>query len=176
MDSTTFARWCVKTLRSRTCLFTVVIALAGASAFVISCATVDRVVVAPPMIPGAKYVGMETCGTCHEEQVKDFKMTAHARVTIPGEDARVRAIAPAPPEEESCHREKDGEPSRPAQGCLSTSLERGNPDQPGRHGLTGGPKHRPCHVRLARRPHPPGCALQDSTPPCRAYCKVCGPG
>lgn len=98
MESTTFGRWRAKTFRFKTCLLTGSIALAGVLAFVISCATVDRVVVAPPMIPGAKYVGMETCGTCHEEQVKDFKMTAHARVTIPGEDARVEGQGC-----ESCH-------------------------------------------------------------------------
>jgi DmsE family decaheme c-type cytochrome len=41
------------------------------------------------MIPGAKYVGMDTCGTCHEKEVKDFKLTAHARIQIPGEGERV---------------------------------------------------------------------------------------
>jgi predicted CXXCH cytochrome family protein len=66
-----------------------VIAVAAISVFIISCATVERVVVAPPMIPGATYVGMETCGTCHEKEVKNFKLTAHARIEIPGEGERV---------------------------------------------------------------------------------------
>jgi predicted CXXCH cytochrome family protein len=48
----------------------------------ISCATIDRVILAPPMIPGAKYVGMESCGVCHEKQVKDFKLTGHSRLQL----------------------------------------------------------------------------------------------
>lgn len=59
----------------------IIIAAAGV-ALLISCATIDRVVVAPPMIPGASYVGMETCGTCHEQEVKDFKLTQHSRLQL----------------------------------------------------------------------------------------------
>jgi predicted CXXCH cytochrome family protein len=65
---------------------------------VISCATVDRVVLAPPMIPGAKYVGMDQCALCHEKEVKNFKLTAHVRIQIPGEGARVEGEGC-----ESCH-------------------------------------------------------------------------
>lgn len=71
---------------------TTIVALVGmavASIIVISCATVERVVVAPPMIPGAKYVGMDTCAACHEKQVKDFKTTYHSRIHIEGEDERL---------------------------------------------------------------------------------------
>lgn len=50
--------------------------------FIISCATVDRVVVAPPMIPGAKYVGMDQCALCHEKQVKGFNLTQHSRIHL----------------------------------------------------------------------------------------------
>ena len=64
----------------------------------ISCATVERVVVAPPMIPGAKYVGMDQCALCHEKEVKNFKLTAHARIQIPGEGERVEGEGC-----ESCH-------------------------------------------------------------------------
>ncbi|HUI05498.1 MAG TPA: cytochrome c3 family protein [Verrucomicrobiae bacterium] len=64
----------------------------------ISCATVDRVVVAPPMIPGAKYVGMDQCALCHEKEVQNFKLTAHARIQIPGEGERVEGQGC-----ESCH-------------------------------------------------------------------------
>jgi predicted CXXCH cytochrome family protein len=59
------------------------LAFAAVSILAFSCATIDRVVVAPPMIAGAKYVGMETCQPCHEKEVRDFKFAAHARVTIP---------------------------------------------------------------------------------------------
>ena len=67
-------------------------------ALAISCATVKRVVVAPPMIPGAKYAGMDACAACHEKQVKDFKLTLHARIAIPGEGPRVEGQGC-----ESCH-------------------------------------------------------------------------
>jgi predicted CXXCH cytochrome family protein len=66
--------------------------------FIISCATLDHVVVAPPMIPGAKYVGMDQCALCHEKEVKNFKLTAHARIRIEGEGARVEGQGC-----ESCH-------------------------------------------------------------------------
>ena len=56
--------------------------MAALSVLVFSCATTDRVVVSPPRVPGAKYVGMETCAPCHEKEVRDFKLAAHARVTI----------------------------------------------------------------------------------------------
>jgi predicted CXXCH cytochrome family protein len=58
------------------------LAFVTVSILAFSCATIDRVIVAPPMIPGAKYVGMEVCAPCHEKEVKDFKLAAHARVTI----------------------------------------------------------------------------------------------
>jgi len=34
------------------------------------------------MIPGAKYVGMDQCAICHEKQVKDFKLTEHAKLQL----------------------------------------------------------------------------------------------
>jgi predicted CXXCH cytochrome family protein len=63
----------------------VVIGVISASAMLalgISCATVKRVVVAPPMIPGAKYVGMEQCALCHEKEVKHFDRTQHSRLQL----------------------------------------------------------------------------------------------
>ncbi len=75
-----------------------VLAAVAISLVIISCATINRVMVAPPMIPGAKYVGMDTCGTCHEKEVKNFKFASHARVTIPGEGDRVEGQGC-----ESCH-------------------------------------------------------------------------
>lgn len=59
-----------------------VIAGVAAAVWLISCATVERVVVAPPMIPGAKYVGMDQCAICHEKEVKDFKLTEHAKLQL----------------------------------------------------------------------------------------------
>lgn len=59
-----------------------VIAGVGLAVLLISCATVDDVVVAPPMIPGAKYVGMEQCALCHEKEVKNFNLTHHAQLRL----------------------------------------------------------------------------------------------
>jgi predicted CXXCH cytochrome family protein len=70
----------------------------GIAALLIACSTTSRVMVVPPMIPGAEYVGSETCALCHEKEVKDFKRTAHARITIPGEDNRLQGQGC-----ESCH-------------------------------------------------------------------------
>lgn len=32
----------------------------------------------------AEYVGMESCAACHEEDVRNFQMSPHARVSVPG--------------------------------------------------------------------------------------------
>ena len=42
-----------------------------------SCSVFEHqpVVMAPPSIPGATYVGMETCATCHEAEYKYFMQT-----------------------------------------------------------------------------------------------------
>jgi predicted CXXCH cytochrome family protein len=85
-------------MKSKTTLFLFGIGGLAALALAISCATVDRVMMAPPLIPGAKYVGMDTCGTCHEKEVKNFKLTQHARIQIPGDEKRVPGQGC-----ESCH-------------------------------------------------------------------------
>ena len=72
----------VKSAQLATNLIATVIAGVATAIGVISCATVNRVVVAPPMIAGAKYVGMDQCALCHETQVKDFKLTQHARLRL----------------------------------------------------------------------------------------------
>ncbi len=55
----------------------------------ISCGTIERVMVAPPLIPGAKYVGMDTCAACHEKTVKNFKLSIHSRMQINADEKRV---------------------------------------------------------------------------------------
>lgn len=74
--------WGRKLLQSKKTLTATAVGLVAGAAFLISCATIDRVVVAPPMIAGAEYVGMDTCGTCHEQEVKDFKLTQHSRIQM----------------------------------------------------------------------------------------------
>jgi predicted CXXCH cytochrome family protein len=71
---------------------------AAAVIFIFSCATMAPVLVPPPMIEGAEYVGIETCALCHEKVVGDFKYTAHARIRIPGEGKRLEGRGC-----ESCH-------------------------------------------------------------------------
>lgn len=44
------------------------------------------VVIAPPLIPGAEYVGQEACKACHADQHKYFELSEHANVTLPMED------------------------------------------------------------------------------------------
>jgi len=56
----------------------VMAALAG------SCAMFEYepMVVAPPGVPGATYVGSEMCAVCHERQHKYFQLADHAGVTL----------------------------------------------------------------------------------------------
>jgi predicted CXXCH cytochrome family protein len=91
-------RWTVKLSSQKTILMAGGIGAAAAAALIVSCATVERMVVAPPVIPGAKYVGMDTCAACHEKEVKNFKLATHARVHIQGAGEKVAGQGC-----ESCH-------------------------------------------------------------------------
>ena len=61
-----------------------------------SCATVERTVLAPPQIPGAAFVGSSACEQCHEEITRGFKTATHARLLARGENAKNVGC-------ESCH-------------------------------------------------------------------------
>ena len=52
--------------------------------FVGSCSVFEHqpVVMTPPSIPGATYVGWETCAQCHEAEYEYFKLSDHASVSI----------------------------------------------------------------------------------------------
>jgi predicted CXXCH cytochrome family protein len=69
----------------------------GASLAVVlmSCAT-SRVMMAPPSIPGATFVGSDACATCHEDVTKDFRTADHAKLQVKGENAKDMGC-------ESCH-------------------------------------------------------------------------
>jgi predicted CXXCH cytochrome family protein len=54
------------------------------------------IVVPAPDVKGAEFVGMETCATCHEKTVKDFKKTAHARLVVASEEIKDQGC-------EACH-------------------------------------------------------------------------
>lgn len=68
----------------------------GIAAFAISCVTVDRAVLIPPSIPGAKFVGSEACAACHEDQTRNFKTATHARLEAKGKNSEGAGC-------ESCH-------------------------------------------------------------------------
>lgn len=56
----------------------------GLGIFIGACSIFEHqpVVMTPPTIPGATYVGWETCATCHEAEYKYFKLSDHASVSI----------------------------------------------------------------------------------------------
>jgi predicted CXXCH cytochrome family protein len=59
----------------------------GLALNLVSCSTVQRTVLAPPAVPGAEYVGSETCAQCHEAIYRDFATATHARLKAPGQNA-----------------------------------------------------------------------------------------
>ncbi len=56
----------------------------GSGIFLVSCSMFEYepVVMVPPSIPGASYVGAETCATCHEAESHYFNLTDHASVSV----------------------------------------------------------------------------------------------
>lgn len=76
--------------------------VAGAGAaltlILLSCSSFEtnRAIVAPPSIPGAEFVGSESCETCHETITRDFRTATHARLKVKGENAKNMGC-------ESCH-------------------------------------------------------------------------
>jgi len=74
----------------------VVCGVVAATVVAISCATVNRTVLAPPSIPGAQFVGSETCAQCHEPITRTFRTATHTRLKAPGDNAKNAGC-------ESCH-------------------------------------------------------------------------
>ncbi len=69
---------------------------ASIAVILISCAGTGRTIMAPPMIPGAEFVGNDECATCHEDTVRDFKTADHARLQAKGGNVKEVGC-------ESCH-------------------------------------------------------------------------
>lgn len=60
--------------------------LAGLVPLLLACPSMKSAEIPPPAtVPGAEYIGMESCALCHAETVKDFKYARHAKlkVTLP---------------------------------------------------------------------------------------------
>jgi predicted CXXCH cytochrome family protein len=58
-------------------------ALGLASVLLLSCSSLNRKPLNPPFtIPGADFVGTESCATCHAEVAQDFKYADHANTVL----------------------------------------------------------------------------------------------
>ena len=66
------------------------------AALAISCGTITRTVMAPPAVPGATFMGSQSCAECHAEITGDFATALHARLMAPGPHAANAGC-------ESCH-------------------------------------------------------------------------
>ncbi|MDO8488866.1 MAG: cytochrome c3 family protein [Candidatus Omnitrophota bacterium] len=54
------------------------------------------VVVPPPAIAGAEFVGMDTCAMCHEKIAKEFDKSEHSRIVVSSSEIKGQAC-------EACH-------------------------------------------------------------------------
>jgi predicted CXXCH cytochrome family protein len=70
-------------------------AVIGAT-LLVSCVTVRRVVMVPPNIPGATFVGSENCSQCHDNITKGFHTATHSKLMAKGANASEVGC-------ESCH-------------------------------------------------------------------------
>ena len=72
----------------------VVIVLCIASGILIGACSMfeyEPVVMIPPSIPGAEYVGPETCAECHQEETRYFELTDHASIALDITDEEAEA-------------------------------------------------------------------------------------
>ena len=62
--------------------------VAALAVILLSCSTTTQTLLAPPAIPGAEFVGSESCETCHEAITRDFRTATHARLKANGDNAK----------------------------------------------------------------------------------------
>jgi predicted CXXCH cytochrome family protein len=48
----------------------------------VSCVSVNRAVLAPPSVPGAKFAGTKACSECHAEMTEHFTTATHANLAL----------------------------------------------------------------------------------------------
>lgn len=84
---------------------------------VVSCASLSASsgpIKLPGSIPGAEYVGMETCASCHEEELRYYKHDPHASVMVVADGGEGEDVAAEGCEAchgpGSLHAENDGKP------------------------------------------------------------------
>ncbi len=53
----------------------------------VACTTVNRVIIVPPHVPGAKIVGSEACSECHDDITSGFHDATHAKLMATGANA-----------------------------------------------------------------------------------------
>jgi hypothetical protein len=64
--------------------FASLVGFAGLALVLVSCSTLQRTVVEPPVIEGATFVGNKACHECHTNIVRIFPSSPHARVFFSG--------------------------------------------------------------------------------------------
>jgi predicted CXXCH cytochrome family protein len=113
-------------------------------AALISCATGDHVIMMPPEVPGAHFVGSKNCADCHGQIVKYFATATHARLKAQGANAENIGC-------ESCHgpgsvhsesggaRDTIINPKRSPEACFQCHLDiRGKFNLPHSHPVLAG--------------------------------------
>src|SRR5580698_6269674 len=85
------------------------------SLLLISCETADRIVVAPGVgVPGATYVGSQSCAQCHADKTAHFAGSTHARLKLAaGKAGTIINPRKSPEACFQCHLDKRGEMSLP---------------------------------------------------------------
>jgi predicted CXXCH cytochrome family protein len=85
-----------KTRSKRSSYFLILLGSIAVVIFAISCETINHIVIAPPQIPGATFIGAQECATCHEDIAKSFKTATHSRLQAKTDNAEAMGC-------EGCH-------------------------------------------------------------------------
>ncbi len=93
----------MKTKKTRVAGRVVIVLCIASGIFIGACSMFEYepVVMIPPSIPGAEYVGPEACAECHQEETRYFELTDHASIAldITDEEAEAGQVEAC----ESCH-------------------------------------------------------------------------